>query len=296
MKQMPGHLKGDQLQFFDAKILPVMESLIRDAGFDPRGDEWSFIVFGVHAYGSAPRPNKNMVRLGAVRDSSRHIEFAIRPTEGRFHFEVRICVPRSADFIKAQNGIAAAIARHGKPVTPVMSEPSKNGSHKPDPIKKPSDLLMDGVTKLEGLRIGLDAVLSMARDAKASAEMREEIQARYDAAKEAATPLLRAMGEAEDLLKKHESHVNALADDIETTQAKLAALTERITAAKNERDEAKVIFDRVAIAAEEPSRVWDEVSKELAEADRLEAERLKTINETPGITAMLSALEAMNAK
>lgn len=147
------------------------------------------------------------------------------------------------------------------------------------------------------MRSSLDAVIGMARDARASAEMIDELKARHDKAAEIARPLLRIADDAESLAIKHTKRVDALNEDITETQLRLERLfAERLKATADMHD-ANDAHLRAIAAAEAPNAAWEAAAKELDAANKLEAERLKTINETPGVAGILAGLESMlNAK
>lgn len=291
MKYIAGKLQfsPDAQREFDLETRPFVEKLVKDAGYD--GAAWSMTVIEAHKFGASRRPAHLVVRMGAVLDVSYQFELTVRPTTGQNHFILRISIPRSQAFNEVCNAVAIAINQYKDRVnTEIAASPPAPAPAAP----KASDLLVSGITRLEGLRTSLDSVLSIARDARASVEMRDEIQTRHDAAAELARPLLAELEQAEGLMKSHDRRVGILSEDLQKTCERVRAIEKSLAEAQAELGEAKAAWERAAAAAEPFGKAWDDAAADLAEADRLEAERIKTINETPGIAGLLAALETLN--
>jgi len=278
---------------------------------------WKVYVRDIHEFGQVQRPPApGRVRVKSDAPATRRIDATIRPPGGRYYFDVDICTGRSGEWVEVVSRVRGAAdvmadvglvgrngppdggqpAGRGKAVQPApKAQPAAPAPALPPVPETAAAVLAAGVARMEKLRGGLDAVIHVAREAQAGAALKAEIEARAAALREKAAPLAAAADKAvEEERVAREAAAVAEAALAAAAKVLAAAQQERDWAAKNAED-AVLAKGRAIEAAAPVLAEWQAAQAELAEAERMEAERLKSLGSAPDLAGLLAALEKMGA-
>lgn len=274
---------------------------------------WKVSVADVVGYGrNLKRPQRNKARVYGERSEVHGADIRIYPADTRCNhaFEVRVHSARTGQWREVLERLRAACSAvsGGKieadepgdpPPAQVIAEAVNGGNGKhPAPFSAPAPVevaarLGSKVGKLEKLQTGLASVIAVAREAEAGAAMRAEIKARVDALRAKANPLAARADELSKLHAQARKLVEDSAKELGEARKRLKVAEEDYEwAVNNEGD----VRQQAAVAQTEVLPLMEELNKEVAEldaADKLEAERVKSLGEAPQLAGLLAALEKM---
>lgn len=290
-------LQGEAVPDFHKFAQPLIEKMIRASGTSAY--KWHVFLRDCHRYvGRVPRPRHDLFRVGANNNSTGQIQFKVSPRDSIFCYEVAIATWRKdnwAETVRSVTSGAAAVT--GEALERSIRNPQPASSQQqPQPEEPPvisaeaAKPLSGSLEQLTALRDNLNSVINLAADARAAEDIRKEIVARHAAAKLEAEPLVEARRQAAIIARAAHTEVTTLDGRVRGLRDQLHAAEKSLAHASLTRDERDEEWRAAERAAEAPERQLQSIEAELKHFDELEAERAKTMRETPGIAALLAAL------
>lgn len=273
---------------------PCLAAAVRATGL---GLDFGWQAFVRDCHERAKPRGEAVVRAKSYHPGQRRVELMIRPEGGRYSFEVDLTTGRTdVPYADVQKKIHAALEPAGRNGTAPA-----NGTGAvvpaPEPAAEPAGAagVLGGMNldRLAKLRDGMDAILAVGRDVASTAELKRDAAARVAASRDRAAPLREAVEAAAAVADR----ARAAADE---AQERAARLNRELAAAVADRDrlsaeaEAQAGARDRAIAAYAPARdALSAAEAELADIERLEADRVRSLAKADDIGALLLALQKL---
>lgn len=315
LKTHYGPIRGVACEEFDKVVPRYARELIRQAGL---GLDFGWMLIGRDCgpYGGRyPRPARSSIRIGNDEESTHRIEVGIIPRDAEFRFDFYLCTGRQADWKTLVSKLRKAaddlnVSFQAMPASPPPSPPVPTSTPKlaaPPPFSTngsvpmtPASLLNVDANRLETMKGDLERLIAMSREAAAGAEMKAEIQHRYDEVLSRAKPKLDAVKAATERVTaadtqkdEMERALKAAEQALQKAQRDLDSATKDLEWSKNNVIELRSEQTKAAMEAVPLSAELQQAKIDLAEAERLEQDRVRSLS-APEMAGLLAALQQVN--
>jgi hypothetical protein len=290
------NLKGDGPQMWEEHGKPVLLAVIDKSGFG-RNFGWKVFLRDCHRR-KLRSGDAAVVRVTAYHDETRRLSVKVDPSGGPYLYEVELSVGRTTTpWMQIRAALDRAILglapRRDAEPTPEEAPPPPPPPPPPAPADNGSVLAGIDLTKILKMREGLDTLLTVGKDIKDCEALKREAERAVAECRRAADPLKEAAEVAAFTAKR-------AAADVQAAQDKVARLNEELRRAMAERDQLAAVStaasadrDR-AEAAHAPARdALAAAEADLADVQRLEDERMRTLAQAGDVAVLLAALERL---
>jgi hypothetical protein len=280
---------------------PVLLAILDRCGL---GRDFGWKAFVRDCHEQAGSRNGATCRVRNFNDAQRRVELSIRPVGGPFTFEVDLATGRTdRPFADVRRRLEAAL----NPPEPAKPQPANppgiaTVSVASPPLESPvpaspRDTILGGIdlAKLLKMRDGFDTLITVGKDVQTATELKRELETSLAVAEEQARPLR----------DRHDAAAAVAREAVfaaEEAQVAAEELNRKLVAAVQVRDRTAAECEAAhraldaALAEYAPARDAVETARrQLAEAEQLEAERLKTLGKADDVLALLAALQKLNA-
>lgn len=274
-------LKGDGPSDFTTHAAPFVEMALTQAGLMTPDHRWSVVVRNAHKYGGGDhRPKSPEARVMQDHPATRTIHLRIRSL-GINHYEATIHTSVSEHWHQTVERVrrAFAAAMEASSAAAALKPPAENKAQKPD-----------GIDRIKKMRSGLDTVLAHAEEAEAVATLKAEAEARYEIAKNAASPVLGELDKASKELANCRLKSTENGAVLVTARKRLAEAEKRVAESNAEEEAALEKYSSLSARATPLRSEMEQAEAAVRECERQEAERAKELNAQPGMAALLKLL------
>lgn len=292
------NLRGEAIQDWENFGRPALEAVIDRSGLG-RGYGWKLIVRDCHRTSQRPEA---AVRITAFRDNERRVSLMVRPTGGRYSFECDLATGRTnVSFADVRQRLIDALM---PVITPAPAAiPTPIPEEKPVPIAPISAAVPVAPTILGGLdlgkllrmRDGLDSLMTVGKDVQTATDLKTEALAALATAEAEASPLRGRHTAAVEVARTSVFEAEEAQNKADTLQRQLADAVAKRDQAAAAREAAHAALDAAQVAYEPARLAVEERKRQLAEAEHLEADRLKALGRADDLLPLLAALQKLQS-
>lgn len=124
--------------------------------------------------------------------------------------------------------------------------------------------------------------------------MRAEVSAKFEAAKAVAIPLLQEVDRTAKVVADTTARLERNQTELKLVREKFERLTNELADDIDNLSRAKRIAEAAELAAREPAKAYDDAKAEFEAVERMEQDRVKMIESTPGLAELMASLEILN--
>lgn len=269
---------------------------------------WKVFIRDCHRHPNMQNSDRDPIKIRAFHDSTRRIELKIFGGT-RYEYEVDLSTGRvDRPWIEIRRALEGAVSASRKKKSLPTEKPTPEtpvaATEVPVPVPVPRSAaeakaestnaaIFGGLdtTKLAGIRDGLDSLIAFSKDVNAASTIKVECEAsladvmeKGRALKEERDAATKSLAQAQATLNLCQTNVAQLATKLKEAERLLAKATAESQEAADRRDKAVANYAPVELAIMEAEEA-------LADAKRMEAERMQLLSKADDIAPLLAALQ-----
>jgi hypothetical protein len=287
------NLRGDGFDVFKKFAEKELYALIDRTGLG-RDFGWKCLVRDCHNRSG----KKPLLAARQFRDGAKSVELKLVPAEGGYWFELDLSTGRAdRPWSEVRAAVEAALAAPGAADDEADGSPDAEAPAGPpgDGTAAAGKTILGGVSvdKLLAVRGGLDKLITLGQEAESTAQIRAEAEATLAKVLAEAEPLRAAAAAGCDTVTKLAAKLEACKDLVRDLNARLQAALATRDETQAELESQTQARDRAASAFAPVRQRLADAEAGVAEAARLEEERLKTLAKAGDMAVLLAAFQRL---